>query len=441
MSNYIHFTPEQKEQAHSTDLVSFLRSRGETLKRSGSEYEWKTNEGKVTVRGNLWFHQYEREGGDAIDFAKRFYNLNYPEAVQLLLSDQGIPIVTKEETFKEKKPFKLPKANSDMRRVYAYLLKNRFIDREVINYFAHAKMLYEDSEWKDLLTKFNGNNITYDEIGNPLSYRDGLKFTWIGRKLSSLQNNENVVKYTYNNNGIRTSKIINGIKTTYQLDETKIISETTNNNIKWYIYDDKASLIGFKYNGQVYYFEKNGQGDIVRIIDENGNFVSEYYYDAWGNISYISGDEEIASANPFRYRGYYQDNESGLYYLQSRYYDPVTGRFLNTDEIEYLGQSESIIGYNLFTYCENNPIIYFDPDGRVFKYSISSGKYTVSGKWEKSPTYSKSAWSSRTNYANCYAYALNMYCISYSHKLQPGELSGKNIQAIQVVMHLNLLQQ
>ena len=110
MSNYIHFTPEQKEQAHSTDLVSFLRSRGETLKRSGSEYEWKTNEGKVTVRGNLWYHQYEREGGDAIDFAKRFYNLNYPEAVQLLLSDQGIPIISKEKTFKEKKPFKLPTA-------------------------------------------------------------------------------------------------------------------------------------------------------------------------------------------------------------------------------------------------------------------------------------------------------------------------------------------
>ena len=161
MSNYIYFTPEQKEQAHSTDLVSFLRSRGETLKRSGSEYEWKTNEGKVTVRGNLWYHQYEREGGDAIDFAKRFYNLNYPEAVQLLLSDQGIPIVTKEETFKEKKSFKLPKANSDMRRVYAYLLKSRFIDREVINYFAHAKMLYEDVEFH------NAVFVGYDENGTP----------------------------------------------------------------------------------------------------------------------------------------------------------------------------------------------------------------------------------------------------------------------------------
>ena len=161
MSQYIYFTPEQKEQAHSTDLVSFLRSRGETLKRSGSEYEWKTNEGKVTVRGNLWYHQYEREGGDAIDFAKRFYNLNYPQAVQLLLSDQGIPIVTKEETFKEKKPFKLPKANSDMRRVYAYLLKSRFIDREVINYFAHAKMLYEDAEFH------NAVFVGYDENGTP----------------------------------------------------------------------------------------------------------------------------------------------------------------------------------------------------------------------------------------------------------------------------------
>lgn len=68
MSKYIHFTEEQKEQARRTDLVSFLRSRGEMLKRSGSEHEWKTTSGKVTVRGNIWFHQYEREGGDAIDF-------------------------------------------------------------------------------------------------------------------------------------------------------------------------------------------------------------------------------------------------------------------------------------------------------------------------------------------------------------------------------------
>ncbi|MCM1226953.1 MAG: hypothetical protein NC320_05925 [Clostridium sp.] len=90
---------------------------------------------------------------------------------------------------------------------------------------------YEDAEWRDLLTSFNGQAITYDEIGNPLSYRDGIQFTWIGRQLSSLQKNGNVVNYTYNSDRIRTSKTVNGVETTYQLDETKIVSETTNGNI------------------------------------------------------------------------------------------------------------------------------------------------------------------------------------------------------------------
>ena len=151
MSKYIHFTEEQKEQARRTDLVSFLRSRGEKLKRSGSEYEWKAGGEKVTVRGNIWYHQYEREGGDAIDFVRRFYNMDFPEAVSTLLAEQGIVVMPQEETKKEKKAFALPKANQDMRRVYAYLLKNRFLDRDVVNHFAQAKMLYEDEEYHNAI--------------------------------------------------------------------------------------------------------------------------------------------------------------------------------------------------------------------------------------------------------------------------------------------------
>ena len=92
-------------------------------------------------------------------------------------------------------------------------------------------------------------------------------------------------------------------------------------------------VIGFQYDDETYYFEKNAQGDVLRIYDEAGAVVSEYIYDAWGNVVDIIGDEELAKINPFRYRGYYQDNETGFYYLQSRYYDGVTGRFLNADSI------------------------------------------------------------------------------------------------------------
>lgn len=87
-TKYVHFTDEQKEQARQTDLCELLRSQGETLKRSGTEYEWKDGSQKVTIRGNLWFHQYDRQGGDAIDFVKRFYNKEYPEAVSYLLGSR-----------------------------------------------------------------------------------------------------------------------------------------------------------------------------------------------------------------------------------------------------------------------------------------------------------------------------------------------------------------
>ncbi|MCI9126179.1 MAG: DUF3991 domain-containing protein [Eubacterium sp.] len=161
MSKYIYFTEEQKERARRTDLASFLQSNGESLKRSGSEYEWKSKSGKVTVRGNIWFHQYEREGGDAIDFVRRFYNLDFAEAVNLLLSEQGITVVPQEKTTKEKKEFCLPKVNQDMRRVYAYLLKGRFIDHDVINFFTKEKLIYEDAEYH------NAVFVGMDEDGVP----------------------------------------------------------------------------------------------------------------------------------------------------------------------------------------------------------------------------------------------------------------------------------
>ena len=88
-TKYVHFTDEQKEQARQTDLCELLRSQGEKLKRSGSEYEWKDGSQKVTIRGNLWFHQYDQQGGDAIDFVRRFYNKDYPEAVEYLLGGRN----------------------------------------------------------------------------------------------------------------------------------------------------------------------------------------------------------------------------------------------------------------------------------------------------------------------------------------------------------------
>lgn len=149
-TTYIHFTEEQKDQARRTDLRSFLLGQGEKVERSGSEYKWNHGGEKITIRGNLWFNQYEPDsgGGDAIAFAREFYGLDFPEAVKFLLEQQGVVILPQKDVpAKEKKPFALPAKNEDMRRVYAYLLKARFLDREVVNAFVRAGLLYEDSEY------------------------------------------------------------------------------------------------------------------------------------------------------------------------------------------------------------------------------------------------------------------------------------------------------
>ena len=149
MSPYIHYTDEEIERAAHTDLVQFLRDNHETLKRSGSEYEWRDGYAKVTVRGHKWYHQYEEQGGDAISFIQRYYNKTFPEAMEFLLGEDRatVPVSKSEKQQKEKNPFNPPPKNDNMRRVYAYLLNRRKIDREVLYAFVHAGMIYESADY------------------------------------------------------------------------------------------------------------------------------------------------------------------------------------------------------------------------------------------------------------------------------------------------------
>ena len=161
MSNYIHYTEEQKEQARSTDIVSLLESQGEKLKRSGGEFQWREGSNKVTIRGNLWFHQYDQVGGDAISFVKRFYNKNYNEAMEFLLDGRVGELVSAPKVKKVPKEFVLPQRNDNMRRVFAYLLNQRGISRDIIYTFAHHKMIYES------LPHHNAVFVGYDSDGVP----------------------------------------------------------------------------------------------------------------------------------------------------------------------------------------------------------------------------------------------------------------------------------
>lgn len=152
MANFIYFTEEQKERVRGTDLVAYLKRNGYRLQRSGSEYVWDSPQGKVTIRENRWYHQYEKEGGYVVGFFERFFDMSYQEVMLMLLEEEGIQCEhVDDRQSKEKKAFELPKANGNMRRMYAYLLKERCLDRDVIQYFVNQKLLYEDEKYHNVI--------------------------------------------------------------------------------------------------------------------------------------------------------------------------------------------------------------------------------------------------------------------------------------------------
>ena len=194
----------------------------------------------------------------------------------------------------------------------------------------------------------------------------GHTLTWEkGRQLKSDDSNT----YTYNANGIRTSKTAGGVKHTYTLDGTKILREVWGSNTLIPFYDNEENVCGISYNYTPYYFIKNLQGDVIAITNANAEVVARYKYDAWG-VPAIKQDTsgcQIATINPFRYRGYYYDEEIDLYYLQSRYYDAGVGRFISSDEASIFNNTSytASISINKFSYCLNNPTNNTDDCGTI----------------------------------------------------------------------------
>ena len=220
---------------------------------------------------------------------------------------------------------------------------------------------YGDSVWKDKLTAIGDQTITYDAQGNPVTYL-GYALTWEkGRQLKTFGTNS----YTYNANGIRTSKTVNSVTHTYTLDGANILKESWDNNTLIPLRDNEDQVCGILYNGTPYYFLKNLQGDIIAIQDSNAQTIARYAYDAWGvcTITEDTTDITIATINPYRYRGYYYDTEIGMYYLQSRYYDPTVGRFVNGDDVLFLGPGGLCLSGGLYAYCDNNVVVGSDPTG------------------------------------------------------------------------------
>ena len=267
---------------------------------------------------------------------------------------------------------------------------------------------YTNPSWPDLLTSVTANGTTKDVLyegqsqtsdlpssGNPITYYNGkdYTFTWTkGRQLASATVDGKQVSYTYDMSGVRSGKQVyttsNQRTTTYtyttlsgkvmrQQWETRNSDDTVYQAMQSleFVYDDGNQPFAMIYkHGQtteLYYYVLNAQGDVIALLNANGTLAASYNYGAWGNYSVHGADGKkttdatfIGHINPLRYRGYYYDRETRLYYLQSRYYDFANCRFINADT--YLSTGQGMLGHNMFTYCGNNPVNYCDSSGRFF---------------------------------------------------------------------------
>ena len=258
---------------------------------------------------------------------------------------------------------------------YAYDSRGNITNKNVNG--TSTTFTYSNSDWKDELTAVNGTPLTYDENGNVLTYGDK-SFIWnTGRNLASIVDGDNEYSYTYDENGIRTSKTVNGITTSYNTKDGVILYQTDGTDTLYFQYDTSGVPLGFIWNGTQYFYITNQMGDVISITDVQGNELAQYSYDEWGNTLSTS-DNDIANINPLRYRGYYYDNETSYYYLQSRYYDPCICRFINADDTEIAKTwKNDKFSNNLYLYCNNDPINYSDYTG----YYSARNAQTYADKW------------------------------------------------------------
>ena len=240
---------------------------------------------------------------------------------------------------------------------YPFTLNDsRYLDEIEDSNIQRAEYTYENGR----LASYNGSTLEYDAIGNPTLYK-GKTLTWsFGKRLASY--GTNIFEYDFDGSRLRK----NNTNYIYDNDGKLIRQEniSDSNDFINFIYDE-SGVIGFLHNYVHYFYKKDILGNVIELLDTSGNTMVKYTYDAWGNHTVTDYTEfGLGNINPIRYRGYYYDTETGLYYLKSRYYDPQTGRFISMDDISYL-DPETINGINLYAYCLNNPISYADPYGNL----------------------------------------------------------------------------
>ena len=193
-----------------------------------------------------------------------------------------------------------------------------------------------------------------------------------GRQLISMYKTGATWNFTYDANGMRTQRTNGSVTYTYLYNGSQLTQMTRNNVVMRFSYGTDGRPLVISYNDVPYYYITNLQGDVVAIVNSSGTAVVSYVYDAWGRVITTVDNTNInlGEINPLRYRGYIYDQETGLYYLQSRYYNPTWGRFINADA--YVSTGQGLLGNNMFAYCHNNPANMIDSSGQWPQWIIKA---------------------------------------------------------------------
>ena len=234
---------------------------------------------------------------------------------------------------------------------------------------------YQTGGWRDQLHFYNGQAITYDAMGNPLQYL-GMQMEWEkGHQLKHITGAGLDMYCMYNDSGKRIRKTVNGVTTDFYLDGSAILMQTSSDGSRIdFFYDDKGNVFAMKYQNEMYFYRKNLFGDILGILDSHGTELVKYEYNSWGKLLNLTdySSNGLGRRNPFRFKGYYYDEELGMYYLNSRYYDPEVGRFISPDTTDILEVQDDLYDKNLYAYCDNNPVMRIDSSGAVWHLAVGA---------------------------------------------------------------------
>lgn len=234
---------------------------------------------------------------------------------------------------------------------------------------------YQTGGWRDQLRFYNGQAITYDAMGNPLQYL-GMQMEWEkGHQLRHITGAGLDMYCMYNDSGKRIRKTVNGVTTDFYLDGSAILMQTSSDGSRIdFFYDDKGNVFAMKYQNEMYFYRKNLFGDILGILDSHGTELVKYEYNSWGKLLNLTdySSNGLGRKNPFRFKGYYYDEELGMYYLNSRYYDPEVGRFISPDTTDILEVQDDLYDKNLYAYCDNNSVMRIDSSGAVWHLAVGA---------------------------------------------------------------------